>query len=128
MITLPMIYDLAGLMFAAVALQAALDRTNRRRFFSAGFWGLYALNFLAGSYLPDFANGVLVLAMVALAALGLGRGTASTTSPDQRAAGAARYGNLLFLPALLIPAVTLLGTLFSTTCGSPICAPQCSQL
>jgi uncharacterized membrane protein len=131
MITLPMIYDLAGLMFAAVALQAALDRTNRRRFFSAGFWGLYALNFLAGSYLPDFANGVLVLAMVALAALGLGRGTASTTSPDQRAAGAARYGNLLFLPALLIPAVTLLGTLFlksATIAGHPLIDPAQATL
>lgn len=74
MITLPMIYALAGLMFAAVAIQGALDRANPRRWLSAGFWGLYAVNFLAGSYLPDLANGVLVLGMVALAASGLGRG------------------------------------------------------
>ena len=111
MITLPMIYDLAGLMFGAVALQAALDRTNPRRFLSAGFWGLYAVNFLAGSYLPDFANGVLVLLMVALAALGLGRGSPSTTTTEEKIAGAWRYGNGLFIPALLIPGVTLLGSL-----------------
>src|ERR1700677_4578531 len=99
MITLPMIYDLAGVMFAVVALQAAFDAANPRRFFSAGFWGLYAVNFIAGSYLSDFANGMLVLAMVAVAAIGLGRGAPVTTTHDQRAAGAARYGNILFIPA-----------------------------
>jgi uncharacterized membrane protein len=126
MITLPMVYDLAGLMFAAVALQSALDKANPRRLFSAGFWGLYAVNFLAGSYLPDFANGILVLAMVALAAIGLGRGVPVTTTPEQRAAGAARYRNLLFIPALLIPGVTLLGTLLLksvTIGGHPLIDP-----
>jgi uncharacterized membrane protein len=131
MITLPMIYGLAGLMFAAVAIQAALDAANPRRFFSAGFWGLYAVNFLAGSYLPDFANGMLVLAMVALAAIGLGRGAPATTTNEQRAAGAARYGNILFVPALLIPGVTLLGTLFLksvTIAGHPLIDPAQATL
>jgi uncharacterized membrane protein len=131
MITLPMIYDLAGVMFAAVAIQAALDAANPRRLFSAGFWGLYAINFLAGSYLPDFANGLLVLAMVALAAIGLGQGVPTTTTHDQRAAGAARYGNILFIPALLIPGVTLLGTLFLksvTIAGQPLIDPAQATL
>jgi uncharacterized membrane protein len=131
MITLPMIYDLAGLMFAAIAIQAALDASNPRRLFSAGFWGLYAINFLAGSYLPDFANGLLVLAMVALAAIGLGRGAAPTTTHNRRAAGAARYGNILFIPALLIPGVTLLGTLFLksiTIAGQPLIDPAQATL
>ncbi len=131
MITLPMIYDLAGLMFAAVAVQAALDRANPRRLFSAGFWGLYAINFLAGSYLPDFANGVLVLAMVALAALGLGRGAPVTTSADARVAGALRYGNTLFVPALLIPGVTLLGSLLLKSvviAGHPLIDPTQATL
>jgi uncharacterized membrane protein len=131
MITLPMVYALAGLMFAAVALQAALDPSNPRRFLSAGFWGLYAVNFLVGSYLPDFANGVLVLAMVALAAIGLGRGAPKTTTLEQRAAGAARYGNILFVPALLIPAVTLLGTLFLKSimiAGRPLIDPAQATL
>jgi uncharacterized membrane protein len=131
MITLPMIYAIAGAMFAAVALQAALDRANPRRFFSAGFWGLYAVNFLAGSYLSDFANGILVLAMVALAAIGLGRGAPATTTPDQRSGGAARYRNLLFIPALLIPAVTLAGSLFLkslTIAGHPLIDPAQATL
>jgi len=111
MITLPIIYDLAGVMFIAVAIQGALDRASPRRFLSAGFWGLYAANFLAGSFLPDLANGVIVLLMVLLAAIGLGRGAPLTSTAEQRATGAVRFGNALFMPALLIPAVTLLGTL-----------------
>jgi len=131
MITLPMIYDLAGLMFAAVAIQAALDRANPRRFFSAGFWGLYAVNFLAGSYISDFANGLLVLAMVGLAAAGLGRGAPPTTTDEQRAAGAARFGNILFVPALLIPGVTLLGSLVLKSveiAGRPLMDPMQATL
>jgi uncharacterized membrane protein len=131
MITLPMVYDIAGLMFAAVAVQAALDRANPRRLFSAGFWGLYAVNFVAGSWLPDFANGVLVLAMVALAATGLGRGAPITTTHEQRGAAAARYRNLLFIPALLIPGVTLLGSLLlksATFGGRPLIDPAQATL
>ena len=131
MITLPMIYALAGLMFATVAVQGALDRANPRRFVSAGFWGLYAVNFLAGSYLPDLANGVLVLAMVALAAAGLGRGAPPTTTTEQRTAGAARYGNILFIPALLIPGVTLLGSLLLKSvmvAGRPLIEPTQATL
>ena len=131
MITLPMVYALAGLMFAAVALQAALDRGNPQRLFSAGFWGLYAVNFLAGSWLPDFVNGLLVLGMVALAALGLGRGAHITTTAEERAAGSARYGNILFVPALLIPGVTLLGTLLLKSVmigGRPLIEPTQATL
>jgi len=131
MITLPMIYALAGLMFAAVAIQGALDRANPGRWLSAGFWGLYAVNFLAGSYLPDLANGVLVLGMVALAASGLGRGTPPTTTAEQRAAGAVRFGNALFVPALLIPGVTLLGTLLLKSVmvgGQPLIDPNQATL
>ncbi|MEA2737156.1 MAG: hypothetical protein QOH05_463, partial [Acetobacteraceae bacterium] len=64
-------------------------------------------------------------------AIGLGRGAPGTTSPEQRAAGAARYRNLLFLPALLIPAVTLLGTLFlksATIAGHPLIDPAQATL
>ena len=113
MITLPAIYDLAGLMFALIALQGAGDRTNPKRWTTSLFWGLYAVSFLAGSYLPDLANGVLVIAMVLLAGFGaLGRGRADTTSTEEREISAARWGNGLFIPALLIPAVTLLGSVF----------------
>ena len=52
-------------MFGAIALLSALDRANPKRWANALFWGLFATSFLAGDYLGDLGNGVLVLAMVA---------------------------------------------------------------
>ena len=111
MITLPHAYIVAGLFFAALAAFSAIDADNPRRLRNAGFWGLLAISFLFGDQLGDFGNGVLVLGLVALAALGLGQGRPQTTSVDERRASAIKHGNLLFLPALVIPAAALAGTL-----------------
>jgi uncharacterized membrane protein len=112
MITLQWAYSLAGLMFVAFALLSALDRTNGKRFGNAGFWGLMAVSLLGGSQLGDFGNGLLVLGLVGLAGFGLiGRSAPRTTSDEERTAWSDRLGNRLFLPALIIPATALLGTL-----------------
>ena len=111
MITLQWLYALAGLMFAGFAVLSGLDRTNRKRFGNAAFWGLMAVSLLGGDLIGDFGNGVLVLALAALAGFGLlGRGNPLTTSEDEREGYSARLGNRLFLPALIIPATALLGT------------------
>ena len=112
MITLEAVYVLAGLVFAIFAALSALDRQNPKRWGNAVFWGLFAASFLFGSWLGDLANGVLVLAMVAIAGFGgLGLGRPATTNPEERQASARRLGNILFLPALTVPAITLLGAL-----------------
>jgi uncharacterized membrane protein len=112
MIRLEAVYVLAGGLFAAFAVLSAVDRANPKRWGNAAFWGLFATSFLAGSHLSDLANGVLVLAMVAIAGFGgLGVGRPATTTPEERTASARRIGNWLFAPALTIPAVTLLGSL-----------------
>jgi uncharacterized membrane protein len=111
-ITLEWLYTLAGLMFAAFALLSALDGTNRKRFGNAAFWGLMAVSLLAGSRLGDFANGLLVLGLAGLAGFGfIGRSQPPTTNEEQRQAFSDRLGNRLFLPALIIPATALFGTL-----------------
>jgi uncharacterized membrane protein len=111
MIGLPALYALAGAMFAAFAVLSARDRSNGRRLGNAAFWGLLALSFLLGDRIGDLGNGMLVLALVALAGFGaLGRGDPPTTSAAERADLAARLGNRLFLPALIIPATALAGT------------------
>jgi uncharacterized membrane protein len=112
MITLQLAYSLAGAMFAAFALLSALDRTNRKRFGNAAFWGLMALSLFAGSRIGDFANGLLVLGLAGLAGFGLiGRSHPPTTSEAERQDWSHRLGNRLFLPALIIPATALIGTL-----------------
>jgi uncharacterized membrane protein len=114
MITMAWLYGLAGLMFAGFALLSAADRSNRRRFGNTAFWGLMAVSLLAGDRLGDFGNGLLVLALAAIGGFNLlGRGTPPTTSDEEREGWSARLGNRLFLPALIIPAVALVGTLLT---------------
>jgi uncharacterized membrane protein len=118
MITLQWLYVLAGATFAAFALLSGFDRTNSRRFGNAAFWGLIAISFFFGDLLGDLGNGILVLVLVALAGFGaLGRGDPPTTSAEERAASSERHGNRLFLPALVIPAAALLGTLLLEDSG-----------
>ncbi|HET9458814.1 MAG TPA: DUF979 domain-containing protein [Sphingomicrobium sp.] len=112
MITLAWLYTLAGLMFAAFALLSATDRANPKRLGNAAFWGLMALSLLGGNYIGDFGNGLLVLGLAGLAGFGfIGRSHPPTTSAEERETWSEKLGNRLFLPALVIPATALFGTL-----------------
>jgi uncharacterized membrane protein len=131
-IKLAAVYLLAGLMFAGFAAFSAFDRANPKRFGNTAFWGLVAVSFLAGDRLGDMGNGVLVLALAALAGLGLlGRGQPATTSPAERLALANRFGNRLFVPALILPVVVGLGVLVLkplTFAGQPLMDPKQATL
>src|SRR6187200_322358 len=112
MITLHWLYALAGAMFAAFALLSAADRSNPKRVGNAAFWGLMALSLLGGDSIGDFGNGLLVLGLAGLAGFGfLGRSHPATTGDEERAGFSIKLGNKLFLPALIIPATALIGTL-----------------
>jgi uncharacterized membrane protein len=132
MITLDSIYFLAGLLFLSFSLLSIGDRTNRKWPGNMLFWGLLATSFLFGSYIGDFWNGILVVALVVLGGFGLiGISHPKTTSPEERLASAERRGNALFLPALIIPAVTVLGTLLLRNIhidGAPLFDPKQSAL
>ncbi|MBD3731696.1 MAG: DUF979 domain-containing protein [Sphingopyxis sp.] len=111
MITLDFVYIFAGIVFALFALLGLYDRRNPRRFGNAAFWGLLATSMILGDYLGDFGNGLLVLALVAIAGTGqIGRGRGGDVPAEVQAARALRYGNFLFLVALIIPVVALAGT------------------
>jgi uncharacterized membrane protein len=132
MIGLDQLYVVGGLFFAAMAGLSGLDASNPKRFGNAAFWGLLAVSFLFGSHLSDLINGLLVLVLALLAGFGwLGRGAPSATSTEDRRASAERFGARLFLPALLIPVVTLAGSfLFKslTLGGQPLVDPKQTTL
>jgi uncharacterized membrane protein len=112
MIGVEIVYRLAGVVVAIVAVLNLRDPTNPKRYRNAAFWGAYAVSLLLGSKLPDFVNGCLVIVIVLVAGIGgLGRGEAKTTSDEERHESARRYENRLFLPALLVPGVTLAASL-----------------
>lgn len=101
MIGLNLVYAVAG---AAFALFAALGLADRR-WANATFHALIAASFWFGDRLGDTGNGVLVLALVGIAASGRMR-RAAGAPPVQDTAG-----NWVFVPALVIPATALVGTL-----------------
>ncbi|SER65513.1 DUF979 domain-containing protein [Sphingobium sp. YR768] len=106
MITLHWVYAIAGAIFAAYALLGARERPV-----NAAFWALLALSMWAGDRLGDLGNGILVLGLVALGVLGrLGRSDGAVPL-EVRQARAAKFGNRLFVIALIIPATALLGTI-----------------
>jgi uncharacterized membrane protein len=109
MITLHWAYWLFGALLAWVALRSAFDHGNPRRFATSAFWGLLALSFLVGDLLPAAVMGAIVIAIALIAGLGGVRlGTYAERTPEQKRQDAARFGHRLFIPALLIPALTLL--------------------
>jgi len=111
-ITLHWLYTLAGAMFAAFAILSIPDRANPKRLGNAAFWGLMALSLLAGDWIGDFGNGLLVLGLGLIGGFNLiGRTHPLTTSDKERERWSERLGNKLFLPALIIPLTALIGTL-----------------
>jgi uncharacterized membrane protein len=127
MIRLEQVYIVMGLLLAGVSVVNARDATNPRRWRNTLFWGLWAFTFLAGSHIPHFASGCVVIAMaLVVSSGGLGQGARESRTPAERAESAARLGNRLFVPALAIPAVTLLGTFTLkrlTVHGAPLVDP-----
>lgn len=124
MITLEYVYWLTGLMMLGVAVINWRDRSNPRRINNTAFWGIYSVTFLVGTYLPDVVNGFLVIGMVLVASIrGLGQGKQEGSTAAEREASAQKWGNKLFIPALAIPLVTVLGTILlkkATIAGSPL--------
>ena len=109
MITLEFLYRLMGILTGGAAVINFRDAVNPNRLANAAFWGLWSVSFLFGTWLPDLANGVLILAMVAVATVrGVTSAGTDTTASAERVASAARWGNRLFLPALAVPLLTLL--------------------
>lgn len=99
MIGLNLVYAVAGLVFLAFAGLGAAEK----RWANAAFHGLIAMSFLAGDLLGDIGNGVLVVALVAIAASGRMKRRVPAPDPVERSA-------MVFVPALVIPATALIGT------------------
>jgi uncharacterized membrane protein len=112
MIDLHWLYVLAGAVFAGFALGSARDETNPKRWGNAAFWLLLAASFWFGDFFGDIGNGILVLLLVAVAGFHLiGRGSRESSTSQEREGAARRHGNMLFVPALIIPFTAFVGTL-----------------
>lgn len=112
-ISLEYIYYIAGIFLALITVLTLKDKKNPKRIGTATFWGLYSVTFLFGKVIPPMYMGVIVILIAVIAgANGVGIGSFKESTEKQRKESAKKLGNSLFLPALLIPIVTIVGTLW----------------
>ena len=106
------LYYLAGIVLAATAIMTLKDASNPRRYSAGLFWALYSLVFLVGEQLPPVWVGCIAVVMAVIAGFGgvLG-GKHQPRTDAQYMESAKRLGNKLFIPALAIPVITMIGTL-----------------
>lgn len=123
------LYWLAGVVLLIVAVMSFRDKANPRRLTTGLFWGLYGLIFLVGDWTYRLANalagegpdekrvlniivGLVVVVMALIAGFGgVKLGSYHQRTPQEREVSAKRLGNRLFIPALAIPLVTVIGVL-----------------
>lgn len=105
------LFWLAGAILALTAVMTLADRQHPKRWTSGLFWGLFSLVFLIGDRLPPAWMGAGVLLMAVLAGCGaVGSGHHASRPERETRASAGRLGNRLFIPALAIPVVTVIGS------------------
>ncbi|WP_158780543.1 DUF979 domain-containing protein [Pantoea sp. BAV 3049] len=114
------LFWLAGLILLVVAVMSWRDKANPRRLTTGLFWALYGLIFFVGDWAVNLFGarslhiviGGMVVVMALIAGLGGVRlGSYHQRTPEQRDESAKRLRNRLFLPALAIPVVTVVGVL-----------------
>jgi len=109
-ISIQYLYWLAGVILAITAFMTLTDRSNPKRWSTGAFWGLFAIAFLVGDRLPPVWVGVGVIVMALIAGFGgVGFGQHDTLPDKARRESAGRLKNKLFIPALAIPLVTVIG-------------------
>ena len=131
-LTITHLYYLVGIILAITAVMTLMDKQHPKRYSSAFFWALYALVFLVGDRIPPVWVGVGVIVMALIAAFGgVGIGHHAARTPAQYLESAKRLGNKLFIPALAIPVVTMIGTLSASHLifgGMPLLDPKNTTL
>lgn len=122
------LYWLAGVILLIVSFMSFIDKSNHRRLTTGLFWGMYGVIFFVGDWtshliqtiipvnqatitsIVNMIVGGIVVLMALLAGLGGVRlGKYSQLTDKKRQQSAQRLGNKLFIPALVIPIVTVIG-------------------
>jgi len=106
---LEVVYILIGIICLYTALRNLFDKKNPSPFGTSLFWGSVGIVIAFGRWIPNFANGVLILIMSASAILRLVKqGKDLAPTPEQTKASFERIGMKIFLPALSIGLFSLI--------------------
>ena len=115
MINLNLLYIIAGLMFVTFGLLSLKNKHKAmgNKISSGIFWIAYGVTFLLADVLPSFIMGLIVIILAIIALMNIMK---PSYDPDQKEQiifeieGAKKFGNKLFIPALFVPLITLIGT------------------
>jgi uncharacterized membrane protein len=132
MIKLGYVYDVFGTLMIVIGAFSWRDRSNRRRHTTGMFWVLLGISVLFADWMPPMYLGLLVVAMILIAGFGgVGRGSHEALPDETQQSYAKRFGHQLFVPALLIPFITMLGSFWlknATIHGMPLIEPKNATL
>jgi uncharacterized membrane protein len=102
------VFVLSGVLLFVIGGFSFADRANPRRVWTGLFWILLGAAFAFGGVLPSWVTGTIVIAMVAIDGFGGVRQGAYGEPPhEERIRSADRFGWRIFLPVLMIPALTI---------------------
>ena len=105
---LEIFYILIGLQFLYTAYRALRSQDKSKSLGTAAFWTILAILFIGGPYIPDAINGLLVLAMGALTLFRQVKIKNIIDVNDKEVEkGSAKYGNKLFIPAIVLAVVAV---------------------
>jgi uncharacterized membrane protein len=106
--SLDTVYVLTGIVLLVFAAMTLRDGANPRRAGTATFWLTLGVIFAAGSLMPHWLTGLMVLGMVALDGAGrVSRGSYNETTKAEQVKEADHLKDRIFVPVLVIPIVTL---------------------
>ena len=102
--SLDAVYVLTGIVLFVFAAMTFTDKSNPRRIGSGLFWLVLGVIFAAGSVMPYWLTGLLVLFLVTLDGLGQVRKSEVESSNEEPRKGS--FGNQIFVPVIAIPVMT----------------------
>ena len=110
-------YCVIGLVFILVGVKALKDDGCSKKATTAAFWFLLAFTFIAGPWVPKWLVGAAIVAMAVLTAIkGVVQSKNDVPDPVEVRANADKFGYKIFIPALCIAIVAVVGA----TLGSKV--------
>lgn len=103
-------YCIIGLVFILVGVKALKDDACSKKVTTAIFWFALAFTFIAGPYVPKWIVGACILVMACITAVGgVAQSKNDTPDPIQVRIEADKLGYSIFVPALCIALVAVVG-------------------
>ena len=97
------IYAIIGLICISLAVSAMRSKEQPARIGTGLFWAILGIIFILGDYIPANVIGILIIVMAVLSASKQVKVVSFKTSSDEfKQESAAKIGNKLFIPALVL--------------------------